>query len=158
MSIWRMGVRVVVGAAADQVGAASQGLGEQRLRPGRPEDALLGEGAELEVDGGSVLALEGERLEALEPDDGIDLDVASHGRGAGAHGRVEHPPRAGADVFHREASLGLGGHPQRLGHRAFEAGRALREQRLVEVDVGVDQPRREHATAAVDPRGGPGAP
>ena len=76
--------------------------------------------------------------------------MAAHGGGAGAHGLVEYPPGARADVVHREAPFGLGRHTQRLRHRALGAGRALREKRLVEVDVRVDETGSEHEASAVD--------
>ena len=145
-----VGVRVVVGAAADQIGAVREGLLEQRLGSGRLEYAFLREGAELEVDGPRVLPLElGESLQALQSHDGIDLHVAAHGGGAGAHGLVQRAPRARADVVHGETPLGLGSYAECLRHRALDAGRPLREERLVEMDVRVHQPGREHEAAAV---------
>ena len=75
-----------------------------------------------------------------DADDRIDLDMASHGGRAGAHGLIEHLPGPLADVLHCEKPLGVGRHAQGLGHGALDAGRALGEKRLVEVDVSVDQP------------------
>ena len=72
-------VGVVVGAAADEVGAHLEGATEQRLGARRLEDPLLGERAELQVDGRRVLALEREHhVHAHELDDRIDLDVRAH--------------------------------------------------------------------------------
>ncbi len=44
-----VGVGVVVGAPAHQIGALLQRLRQQRLGPRRLQDALLGEGAELQI-------------------------------------------------------------------------------------------------------------
>ena len=84
-------VAVVVRAAADEVGALAQRAREQGLRAGHLQDALLGEGAELQIDRRAVLVPKRhERLERLELDDGIDLDVAAHRRRAVAHRHVQH--------------------------------------------------------------------
>src|SRR5206468_6470519 len=99
-------VGVVVRAAADEVGAHLEGAAEQGLGRRRLEDALLGEGAELEVDGGRVLALEREhRPHAHEADDGVDLDVRAHRGRAGGDGQVEHAPGAAGDVGGGEGAL-----------------------------------------------------
>jgi len=49
-------VGVVVGDAADQIRSHAEGFAQERLGAGHLEDPLLGEGAELQVDGGGVLA------------------------------------------------------------------------------------------------------
>src|SRR5262249_4242314 len=130
-----MGVRVgvVVGTAADEIGAPREGTAEERFRARRLENSLLSEGAELEVERRRVLLLEGqERLEPLELDDGIHLDVATHDRGAVQDGEIEHPSRARADVLDGEAALRESGDPDRLGERSLHARRAIDEERLVQ--------------------------
>jgi hypothetical protein len=51
----RGAVGVVVGAAADEVGAGPECLTQERLGPRRLQDPLLSEGAELEVEAVGVL-------------------------------------------------------------------------------------------------------
>jgi hypothetical protein len=86
----------------------------------------------------------------VNPDDRIHLDVRPHGGGAGPHGEIERTPGAGADVVDREVPLGLAGEPDRLVERAPAGRHAVVQQRLVEMNVGLDQPWGDDATAEVD--------
>ena len=61
MSTCATRVGVVVRAAADEVGALAQRAREQRFRAGHLQDALLGEGAELQLDRRAVLVAEAAR-------------------------------------------------------------------------------------------------
>ena len=97
-----------------------------------------------------LLSKRHERLEGLELDDGIDLDVAAHRRRAVAHRHVEHRPRPRANVLHGEAALGVAGDADRLLERPEHARRALGQERLVEMDMRIHQPRRHRPPAAVD--------
>ena len=134
-----------------RVGALGQGAGEERLRARRLEDAFLGERAELEVERRLVLALEGQDgLERLEADDGVDLDVAAHGGRAVRDGHVEHAARARPDVLDGEAALGVARHADRLVQRALHALHAIAEERLVEVDVRLDEPGSHGPAVALD--------
>ena len=152
-------VGVVVGAAADEVAAHLQSLAQEPLGAGRLEDAFLGEGAELQLEGRPVLGPQRQhRLHAHESDDGIDLDVGPHGGRPGCHRQIEHAARALADVVHREAPLGLADQPDGLEGRGCRLGDALGQQGLVEVDVGFHQPGRDDPSPGVDRLAGGAGP
>src|SRR5258706_7749302 len=150
------GIGVVVRAAADEVGTLAESLGQERLRSRRLEDALLGEGAELELEGRGVLfSQRAQRLEPLEPHDGIDLHVAPHGGGAAAHREIEDGAGAGPDIVHREAALCRAGNPDGLGEAALartalEAASPRRQERLVQVDMGIHEARGDQSAPHVD--------
>ena len=115
------------------------------------DDALLGEGADLQIDGRRILLAQRQhRLHAHEADDGIDLHVGAQSRGARRHRHLQRSTGAGADVVDGEAALGLArqadGLFQRTGRRAHPAG----EQGLVEVDVRLDQAGRDHPAGDLD--------
>ena len=136
----RATVDVVVGHPADRLAAHLQRRAHQWLGPGRLEDPLLGEDADLQIDRPRVLPLErDDRLHAPEPHDGIDLDVGAHDGRAAADRHLQGAPRPTLDVLERERALGLG---SRTDH-ALDGGRSARrpgaEQRLVEVEVRLDE-------------------
>ena len=144
-------VGVVVRHAAHQIGAGPQRLTQEGLGTGGLQNPLLGKGAELQVDRRGVLALQrGEGLEAHQPNDRIDLRVAPHRGGALAHRHIQHAASPRLDVLAGEPALGLAGHAEGLGQRAFPARCPLAQQRLVEMDVGIHQPRRHRAALAAD--------
>jgi len=131
-----MGIGVVVGTASDEVRARLESASEERFRARGLENPLLGEGTELEVDGGRILALERtQSLQPLELHDGIDFHVAPHGGGPGLGGGVQHATGPRPDVVHGEVALGRRRDANGLVDRALDRGRALRDERLVEMDV-----------------------
>jgi hypothetical protein len=130
-----------------------------RRSAGHLKDALLGEGAELQVDRGGVLAPERQdRFEAHEADDRVHLHVAPHRGGTLAHRHVEHAPGPVHDVLSGEAAFCFAGDPDRLGHRALAARGPSAQQGLVEMNVRIHQARRHRASFTEDlaPGGTPG--
>src|SRR5262245_56608670 len=72
-------IRVGVGAAADQVGALLARRDQKFLCAGIVEQAFLRDSAYYNVDGPGVVALEpADRIETLQTDARIDLDVRAH--------------------------------------------------------------------------------
>jgi hypothetical protein len=145
------GVGVVVGAAPDQIGPHLQRSPQQALRRRRLDDALLGEGAELEVDRRRVLGLERQQgLHAGEAHDRVDLHVRPHRGGAGGHRQVQGLAGPGLDVVGGERALGLADQSDGLLDRRRRGRDPRRQQRLVQVDVGFDQAGREQTPAGLD--------
>jgi hypothetical protein len=90
------------------------------------------------------------RLHPGEPDDRIDLDVAAHRRRPRAHGQIEHPARAVADVVSGEHALGLAGEPNGIPEASRRRHQPVVEKGLVEMDVRLDEARRDQAAAQLD--------
>lgn len=104
-----VGVAVDIGGAADEVAAGFEGGGEHVLAAGIVEEAFLGEGAEFEVDGPGVVALEAlQGADAGQADAGVDLDMGADAGGALQDGALEGAAGAGVDVVLGEVALGGG--------------------------------------------------
>lgn len=141
----------VVGATADDVGPPAQRLPEHLQCAGRIQDPFLGEGHDLEVDQSAVLLAElQEHLDSEEADDRVDVGVRTDRRRAVADRLIEHPPDPGADGVPGEAPLELPGDRDRTGQGAVEVRLLLVQERLVEVQVRLDETGYHHAAIAVD--------
>jgi peptidoglycan/xylan/chitin deacetylase (PgdA/CDA1 family) len=140
----------VVRDAADDVAAEPHRLAHQLLPVGEREDAVLGEGDEAKVD--DVADLLAELEEGAQGDEVrvADVDVRSDQAGALGHFPADGLQRATLDVVVGERRLALGPGEDPLDERA-----RLVEARLadgedgVEVDVRVDQRRREQPARGV---------
>ena len=146
-------IAVGIGAAAQQIGALAQrGMQQiQRLRLLR--QPLLREGAKFEVDHiGIIGAQPRQRVKGPQPGAGIHLDKAAHHQRAMAHGAFQQGGGAGIDIFLGEGGLGGGGQPHGLGQRALADRAAVKDQRLVQMDVAVHEARAGQIAAAVAPR------
>ena len=84
------------------------------------------------------------------PTMGVHLDVRAHRRRPGAHGEVEHAAGARPDVVHGERLLGLGAQLQRLRQRPGGGRDAVVQERLVEMDVRLDQAGGQQPAAQVE--------
>src|SRR6185503_14145488 len=103
---------------------------------------FLRKDAHLDVD--RPLVVFDERLDALEPahaDAGIDLDLRAHARRAVQDAVLERARGACADVLDRHALLDRRHAQDRAQGAALLRGAALDDARLVQVDVGLDEPR-----------------
>ena len=140
-------VGVVVGAAAHEVGAGARVEESPSPAPGG-----MPSWAKAQICRSIAGAYSAQRSTGpIQPEDGIDLDVRAHGRRPRRDRHVEHLPGAGADVVHGEAALGLAGQSDRFFQRARRGADPVGEQRLVEVDVGLDEPGRDEAPSGRSP-------
>jgi hypothetical protein len=76
--------------------------------------------------------------------------VRAHRDRPRAHGHVEHPPRARADVVDGERALGLGGDADRLIERARGGIEAVCQHRLVEVNVRIHEAGGDEGAVEID--------
>ena len=144
----RLGVGV--GATADQIGAALQRRLQQAIGFHLLRQALLGEGADFEVDGEGVVALQlQDGVEGAQAGARIDLDEGAHLVGAMENRLLQHASGPGVDVVRGEPGLGFRGFPHRLGERALADGAAFENAGLVEVNVGIDEAGKRHRPAGV---------
>ncbi|HEY6702982.1 MAG TPA: hypothetical protein VI010_02705 [Xanthobacteraceae bacterium] len=103
--------------------------------------ALLGKGADLQIDRPRVIALElAHCMEALEPDARIDFDVGSHAARAVDDRFLQRVPSAVINVGFAEGALGRGNRCDRFLERAVLAVASLENAGFVEVDVALDEP------------------
>ncbi len=145
-----VGVAVDIGGAADEVAAGFEGGGEHVLAAGIVEEAFLGEGAEFEVDGPGVVALEAlQGADAGQADAGVDLDMGADAGGALQDGALEGAAGAGVDVVLGEVALGGGDGGDGVGQRAL-AWAAIEDGGFVEVDVGLDEAGADEAVVCVE--------
>ena len=142
--------------AADEIRAGRHRRVEQRGRPGITQDAALREGDDLHVDEIAIAVLEAQhRFEARKPDLGIDVDMGAQ---RARPERCDLFDEATASLLDRERQ----GSAQLLfAADAFGDGGARRvgdqrqaEQRLVEMDMALDEAGRDEATLAIDRLGG----
>ena len=133
-------VGIGVGGGADDPAAPLQPLHHELVGSRVVEEPLLGEDADLEVDGPPVLVDEGhDPLEAAEPDDRVHLEVGAHVGGPVAEALLQGPDRALAAVLGGELPLGLRDLLDRLLEVPARRLAALEDAGLVEVDVGLDE-------------------
>ena len=137
--------------AADDVGTGAERLVEQLGHAGRGDDAALRERHELDVEEVRHLVPEqDERLEAIEANLCVDVDVAPHATGPERDGLLDEPP---CPLCDRRLDLA----PDRLlrldplGHAAPAAVRdpGSAEERLVEVHVALHEGGQKESTAEV---------
>ena len=152
-----MGVEVAVDAdrveTTHQIRALSDRLVEQLRRAGRAQDAALGEGHDLDGDEiAEMLADLQDLMKVAKPELVVDVDMRAHVQGAAGHD-LAHQVRAGLELRHgaRRAYAALGLDPVRhlvagglIGHPRQA------EQRLVEMDVAVDQRRQHESSRQID--------
>ena len=115
------------------------------------EQALLGEDADLEVDGPLVLVDEGlDAVEAPQPHHRVHLQVGPHVGGALQDALLHRPHRPLAYLVGFEVLLGLGDLGDGLLQRSLDGLATVEQAGLVEVNVGLDEPRRNQASLDVD--------
>ncbi len=141
-----VGVRVGVGAAADQIGAPGAGRHQQLLRARVVDQPLLREDADLQVERPGVLSLQLRHgLEAAQANARVDLDVGAHVHGAVEDRLLQRAAGAGDDVILGEGPLCARGLGDGFLQRAGDDSAAVGDARLVEMDVGFDEARRHEA-------------
>ena len=147
-------IAVVARRAADQARAALQARDQVRVRLRMPGEPLLGEHAELEIDGPRVVLRELlHRLEAAQARVRVHLDVGAHVGRAVHQAALQGVARARVHVLHREAGLHRRDALHVVALAALRRRAAIDDARLVEVDVGLDQAGRKKASAGLDTLG-----
>ncbi len=143
--------RLVVRAAADDRGAHPQRLLHELERARRLDDPLLRERDGLEVEQVAVLLAQHEGgLDAEQPLDRVDVGVRADGHRPVGDRHVEDGAGALEDVVAVLLGLELAGEADRLGQRPVAGGLAAVQQRLVEVQVRLDEARQHRPAVGVD--------
>jgi hypothetical protein len=120
------------------------------LRAGIVEQAFLREGADFKVDRPGVVALEPpHRIETFQANARIDFDVRAHAHRALHDRLLQGAPPACVDIVFREATLGGRDLGDGFLQRAFAQRAAIENARLVEMNVGVDEPGRHEPAAGI---------
>ena len=144
-------VAVGVGRATDYVATPLQTLDHELVGARVVEQALLGKDADLEVDGPLVLVDQGlDAVEAPEPDHRVHLQVGPHVGGPLKDALLQRPDGALAHVFGLEILLCLRHLPDGLLQRSLHGLAAVEQARLVEMNVGLDEPGRDKTPPDVD--------
>ena len=144
-------IRVVRGRSADHRGAALQRRHHVAVGLGGVGPALLGEDAQLQVDGPGVVGRElAQGLEAAQPDVGVDLHVRAHVGDAVENAPLQRLGGPCVHVLHREPGLDRGYALHVVAGTARGRGAALDDARLVEVDVGLDETGGDQAAVEIE--------
>ena len=144
-------IAVGVGRAANDVAAPLQALDHELVGSGVVQQTLLRKDADLQIHGPLVLV--DQRLDAIQAPQAhhrIHLQVGAHVGGALQDALLQGPHGALAHLLGLEAPLGLRHLGDGLVQRSLDGLAAIEQARLVQVDVGLDEPRRDEASADVD--------
>ena len=127
-------------------GTALQRRDQVGVALGHTGPAFLQENAELEIDAPGVILRELlERIDALQPDIGIDLHMGAHGGAAMGDRSLKRRARAPVHILDREPRLHRRD-PLHVIHAAIGRGfGSVEDARLVEMDVGLDQAAGDEA-------------
>ncbi|BDZ44189.1 hypothetical protein GCM10025866_00980 [Naasia aerilata] len=143
--------RLAVGAAADGVHARFERLPQQRLRAGAAVNSLLGKRDDLDLDHAGIPILQLEhRLDGQQTHRRVHIRVDADGRRSVCDRLVQHERASPEQVLAVEGALEVRGHGDGVGEGAGRVGAQLVEQRLVQVQVGLDETRQEEHAVAVD--------
>jgi hypothetical protein len=120
---------------------------------GRAQDAALREGHDLDRDEvAEMIADLQDFVEVAKSELVVDVDMSAHVQGAAGH-HLAHQVRAGLEFEHRarraHPALGLDAVRDRVAGRLVGNPRQA-EQRLVEMDMAVDQRRQDQRSAQID--------
>ena len=143
-------VGIVARRAADRLGAAFQPFDQQFLDAGVIGQPVLRKDADLDVDRPSVIA--DQRLDAVKAahaDRRVDLDLGAHAGRAVDDAVFEGLRRPPSGVFDGQILFDLGNPLHRVDAAAGFGRQAVDQPRLVEVDVGLDQPGAGEPAAGV---------
>ena len=147
------GIRVGIGATADEIGAVLERGADQHLSLGLVGQPFLDESAELDIDQVPVIGAERlQRLPRAEPGTRIDLDEAAHGDDAIEHRLLDDGLGTRIDVLDGEGGLGRRRFAHRFGERAGANRHAIEDRRLVEMDVALNKTSSKQITARLDTR------
>jgi hypothetical protein len=134
-------IGVIARRAADRPGAAAQPLDEQGVGAGTIGQPILREDADLDIDRPAIIRNQRlDRVEAAHADRRIDLDLGAHPRRSVEDALFESVRGAVADVGDAKVLFDRGDLPHRIDPAARLGRQAIDEPRLVEMDVGLDQP------------------
>ena len=123
----------------------------QLVGAGIVEQTLLREDADLEVDRpGIFLDERQDTFEAAQPDHRVHFQVGAHVRGALQDRLLEGAAGALVDVVRRESGLRLGHLADRLFKIAAIGGAAVENAGFIEVDMRLDEARRNEPAAELD--------
>ena len=135
-------IAVDIGSAADRAGAVLAGLNQQLVATGIADQPLLRKHAKFEIDRPGEIAFQFcDRIEALEADARIDLDMGPHPRGALHDRLLQGAAAAFVNVVFSEILLRGGHRSDHFRHRIGAAGAAFRNAGLVEMDMRLDEAR-----------------
>ncbi len=143
-------IRVVVRRCAHRLRATLETFDHQLVGTWIVGEALLRHHAELDVD--RPLVLVDQRLHALDPahpDQRIDLDMRAHARGAVLDAPFQRLARAFVHILDRHGVLHVGHALHGVVVASLFRRAAIDDARLVEVDVGLDQPAAAQAPLGV---------
>jgi hypothetical protein len=134
-------IGVVARRRADDLCAAFQSFDQQRIGAGIVGEPFLREHTQLDVDRPFVRV--DQRLHAFEaahPNSGVDLHMGAHARRAMLDAVLQGFARATVNVLRREGLLRLLHALDGIRHALGLGAAAVDDARLVEMDVGLDQP------------------
>ena len=146
-------VVVVEGAAAHHVGPGAERPAHELDGARISQEAFLREDDDLHVEQRGELAPEThERLERGEADDRVDVALGADGGRAVAERALERAPSAPHEIVLGVRGLdgAHGGHRLADGQVAAREGDAIHDERLVDVQVGVDERRDQQAALGLD--------
>ena len=143
--------RIRVGRGADHAAAVAQRLDHQLVGAGIVQQPFLRKDADLDVDRPSVFFDQlAYAFEPAQSDAGIDLELRAHMRRAVEDAFLQRLLRARVDVFRGEALLGTRDLLDRFLQIALLGPAAIENARLVEMDMGLDQPGADQPAAEID--------
>ena len=150
-----LSARIAVGVRhrADHLRALLEAFGEQYVGARIVDEAFLGKHADLDVDRPRVIPRErADRIKSRQPDAGIDLDMGAHQHGAVLQAFLQGLLGACVNVGLGEGALCRGGLLNGFRDGALLGATAFDDAGLVEMDVGLDEARRDEIAAEVDGR------
>src|SRR3984893_953426 len=141
--------------AADDIDAAFHHLPHQRFGARRFDDAFLRKGNDLDIDQvAKALAFPDQAFGRPRAADRIDIDMAPQPRNAVFDGPREHARGTVGNFLDRVMAFDFPEYLDRLRERPRNVDRgALRDQRLVEMNMRFDKTRHGHSAIGVE-RGG----
>ena len=144
----RLRIGVGVRAAAKQIGAVPQRLGQEFLGAGIIGQPFLRKHADRQVDRPGVIALElFDGREAAQAGARVDLHMRAHVGGPFQDRLLEHARPALVDVLDREAALQLRDGLDGRSEIAVVMRAAAEQAGLVEMNVSVDEAREDQPSA-----------
>lgn len=142
---------IVVGNAADHIGAFFHGLDHHRLHAGQLEDAFLRESDHLDIN--HVAKFFAQFQHPIKPGKAlyrVELGVGAHVGGARLHQGAQYLGGAFEDVVAGQGGFELCGDRDRLFQRAGAIGLAMHDVGFFQVQVPFDKPRYQHVAVALD--------
>ena len=144
---------VHIGCAADHPAATLQAFDDQFIGARQVEQAVLGKDADVDIDGPFVFVDQRQdALEGSQANDRVDLQMGAHMGRALQDGLFQRADRTLTNLLGLEVPFRLGD----LGHRFFQGTflglAAVQQARFVEMDVRLDEARRDEPARDVQLR------